>query len=176
MNPLPLVTDPAEVRRLAREREDVNVAFRRRLRNSDLDDRQVDAVVHRAYRDVSARIDCRECANCCRELVPALGKKDVARLAATLQQTPEQFSRAYLTKSPEPGRLEMNRKPCPLLEGKLCRLYDDRPEACRGYPFLDRPDFNGRSLMVLWNLPYCPLVFNTYEIAKLELGPLLFRG
>lgn len=34
--------------------------------------------------------------------------------------------------------------PCPMLDGKLCSIYDNRPEVCRSFPHLEKPLFTSR--------------------------------
>src|SRR5512143_4237585 len=100
----PLITDLAEVRRRAKTSEDVDLAFRRLLKDSGLDERDVDAAVHRSHAEVAARIDCRSCANCCRELAPALDRRDIERLARAAGLAPAGLVREYLRNTDEPGR------------------------------------------------------------------------
>ncbi|MCD6434460.1 MAG: YkgJ family cysteine cluster protein [Candidatus Diapherotrites archaeon] len=59
--------------------------------------------------------------------------------------------------------------PCPLLEGNLCRVYGNRPEACRQYPHLHN-DFRASSISRFNNTFICPIVFNLFELMKEELN------
>ena len=102
----------------------------------------------------------------------ALGREDIARLAQAEGITPEQFERRYLEKTDEPDRFLIKQKPCFFLDGKLCRHYHVRPESCVEFPFLHKTDFTTRSMMALWNLPYCPIVYNVYELLKQEVAEL----
>jgi len=164
-----LIKDLTRIRRIAREREDENWGFRRWLKGCDIPARTIDAAVHRLYREVAGRMDCTACANCCRELTPTLDRRDARRLARAMGLSEEQFQKQYLKKAEGPGRFLFTLKPCPFLEGSLCRHYDVRPKACAGFPFLHKPDFVGRTVMVLWNYPLCPIVFNVVELLKDEL-------
>jgi Fe-S-cluster containining protein len=167
-----LETNLAKIAELAKQKEDENWQFRRRLKHSILHPKEIDAIVRRLWGVVSAKIDCRKCANCCQELVPAMGRKDIVRLARAVNVTPDRFKKEYLNKTDEKGRFVIRQKPCPFLAGKLCRHYDSRPEACAEFPFLHKPDFTTRSIMVLWNLPLCPIVYNVYELLKPEIAEL----
>jgi hypothetical protein len=139
------------------------------LKESDLTRHAIDVVVHRLYREVAAGIDCTTCANCCRELVPALNRTDVRRIAAATGMAEDRFEAEFLKAAEEKGKFLINRKPCPFLDGTRCRHYDARPGNCAGFPFLHRRDFSGRSIMALWNYAYCPIVFNVVELLKAEL-------
>jgi hypothetical protein len=162
--------DLVRIRELARERELENANFRRWLKGYDISERRLDRIVHELHARVAEQIDCQACANCCRELTPSLGPADVGRLARALGITAGQFEREHLNKAEaDPGRFLFKSKPCPLLRSNRCSQYDSRPRACAEFPFLHKPDFLGRTIMVLWNYPHCPIVFNVVERLKLEL-------
>jgi Fe-S-cluster containining protein len=165
-------TNLGRIKQLAKEKEAENQEFREHLKHSIVSSGELDAIVYRLDAYVASKIDCRECANCCRELAAALGHEDVVRLARAEGITPEQFEQKYLDKTDEPGRFLIRQKPCPFLEGKLCRHYDSRPESCAEFPFLHTTDFATRSMMALWNLPHCPIVYNVYELLKGEIAEL----
>ena len=165
-------TDLAEIKHLAKQKEAENEAFRDHLQHSIISQGELDAIVHRLDAYVASKIDCRQCANCCRELAAALGREDTARLAQAEGMTLEQFDRKYLDQTDEPDRFLIRQKPCPFLAGKLCRHYHVRPESCAEFPFLHRADFTTRSMMALWNLPYCPIVYNVYELLKQEIAEI----
>jgi len=171
-------TDLAEIKKLAQEKETENKEFREHLQHCMISHEELDAIVHRLDAYVASKIDCRQCANCCRELAATLGREDIARLARAEGITSEQFDRKYLEKTDEPDRFLIRQKPCPFLEGKLCRHYHGRPESCVEFPFLHKEDFTTRSMMALWNLSYCPIVYNVYELLKAEVAELemLRRG
>jgi len=165
-------TNLDRIKELAEQKKDENWAFRLHLKDCDIEEEEIDAIVHRLDAYVSSKIDCRRCANCCRELSAALEAPDIARLAQAEGITPDQFERKYLDKTDEPDRLAIRQRPCPFLDGKLCRHYHVRPESCVEFPFLHKPDFTTRSMMALWNLPHCPIVYNVYELLKQEVAEL----
>lgn len=162
-----LVTDPDEVRRLAGELQDENWAFRAWIKsNLDIDDRQLMSVVGWLAEDVTARIDCTTCGNCCQVLEPPLKHPDLKRLAAALDLDVPTLQATYLSQD-ESGTWELP-APCPLLEGKLCRVYDARPKPCREYPHLYN-DFRSHSIARIHDTSICPIVFNVVEGMKVEL-------
>ena len=165
-------TNLERISELAKLKEKENCEFREYIQHCDIEPDEIDAIVHRLDAYVASQIDCRQCANCCRELAAALGDEDVARLARAEGITPEQFEQKYLDKTDDSGRFLIRQKPCSLLAGKLCRHYAARPESCAEFPFLHKADFVTRSVMALWNLPYCPIVYNVYELLKAEVAEL----
>jgi Fe-S-cluster containining protein len=160
------------IKELAERKKNENWEFREHLKFCDIEEGEIDAIVHRLDAYVSSKIDCRRCANCCRELQAALGRGDIVRLAQAEGITPQQFEQRYLDKTDETDQFIIRQKPCPFLDGKLCRHYHVRPESCAEFPFLHKPDFTTRSMMALWNLPYCPIVYNVYELLKAEIAEL----
>ena len=165
-------TNLQRIRELAEQKKDENEGFRTHIKNCDIKPEEIDAIVRRLDAYVSSKIDCRQCAHCCRELAASLGREDITRLAQAEGITPEQLERKYLDKTDEPDRFLIRQKPCPFLDGKLCRHSHVRPESCVEFPFLHKPDCTTRSMMALWNLPYCPIVYNVYELLKAEIAEL----
>jgi Fe-S-cluster containining protein len=55
------------------------------------------------------------------------------------------------------------------LKDNLCINYDHRPKDCSSYPHLHKNEFLSRTWGVIDNYSVCPIVFNTYEILKIEL-------
>ncbi len=163
-----LVIDPAEVAAFAVEREDENWGFRAFLKNADMEVEVLDAIVHRHCEEVSARIDCCECANCCREFTPILEPGDVKRLSAGLGTT-EQVCFDQLMETDEDGDTVFAAQPCPLLEENRCTVYEHRPDDCRSYPHLDKDEFVFHLAQAVENCAVCPIVYNVFERLKDEL-------
>jgi Fe-S-cluster containining protein len=124
----------------------------------------IDAVAQQTYQEVSAQIDCTQCGQCCREVHPYLTTSEVALLTRGLAK--EGRSMPTLRQDDETGQQVFCQKPCPLLKDNRCTAYGLRPEDCRGYPHLDRPDFLGGSVGFIENYGTCPLVFHTYARMK----------
>ena len=163
-----LITDPKEVAKLAKQQEDANWRFRTFLKETDLELEEVDAIVHKHYEEVSARIDCRECGNCCRVSQPVLNEDDVTNLAIGLSVTREALTKHFLAKD-EDGGIVFNKLPCPLLKGNLCSVYEFRPDVCRSFPHLHKDEFIFRLMGIIHNCSVCPIVYNVYERLKDEL-------
>jgi len=162
-----LVTDPTEVQRLARKLSEENWAFRAWIKAEfDLDDKQLMVVVRRLAKEIAAQIDCRTCANCCRVLAPPLDQKEMQRLAKALGMDVPALKQAYLRQE-KPWQWELP-APCPLLDGKLCRIYNARPKPCRDYPHLHN-DFRAHSMARINDASICPIVFNVIQGMKIEL-------
>jgi len=117
--------------------------------------------------EVWSQIDCTECANCCRVMSTRVVPDEFAPLARVLGLSIEDLG-TVLRFETEGERGWMLPYPCPLLNGNLCRVYDDRPHECRDYPNL-HTDFRTHSISRFVNAETCPIVFNVIESLKFEL-------
>ena len=163
-----LETDLAKIKKLANKREDQNWDFRTFLKCYD-GPIEIDSAVHDLYRKISSEIDCKQCANCCREIQPILNEEDVSRFSRGLGLSVDEFTAQYLAPVKGSSELQFNRQPCPFLKENLCGNYEHRPEDCRSYPHLDKDRFISRLMGVIWNCSVCPIVFNVLERLKREV-------
>jgi Fe-S-cluster containining protein len=162
-------TDLKRVEALAAKNEDVNWEFRCFLKGSDYSAEEIDAVVHRLFKEVSAKIDCTDCANCCKQISPLLQSKDIGRFIIHLKTSQDAFVDRYLVESDEEDGFHFKSRPCPFLKDNLCSVYSARPDDCRSYPHLGNEDFVFRLNQACSNCPVCPIVYNVYELLKQEL-------
>lgn len=160
-------TDPARLRKLAEAKTNAHLKFRTYLKCHG-SKAETDALFRRLFQEVSREIDCTTCANCCVHLSPTLQAEDVERLARRLGLTPPDLEKKLLRR--DENRLLFARQPCPLLEGKRCSCYEDRPEDCRSYPHLDKPDRVSSLMSIVCNAEICPIVYEVIERAMAALG------
>ncbi len=162
-----IITDPVMLERRAGDLTDQTMRFRSWLKcECPMADAELDALVAATARHMAALIDCGKCGLCCK--LPSIGvnEADCARLARRLEISRATFARKYV--SVYEGE-EGITGPCPFLKELRCTVYEDRPDACRGFPYLEAPGFRGRTLMLLSASFYCPIVFNTLEALKRRL-------
>ena len=134
-----------------------------------LENTYVDELVFSVNNEISAQIDCTQCGNCCRSLMINVEKEDALRLAAYLDLPTETFTNKYIEKSSE-GRLAvMNTIPCSFLHSNKCVVYEARPNECREFPGLHRPNFTGRLFATFMHYGRCPIVYNVIEELKKKL-------
>ncbi len=162
-------TDLNKIRKLSIEKEDENWRFRAFLKRCHIPPEEIDSIVHRLYRKISSQIDCKTCANCCKEIQPVLDRKDIEKFSKCLGIPVAQFKTQYLIKDNDSEDYLFNEKPCPFLKANLCSYYASRPEACVSYPYLHKTDFTSRLINVIGNYSICPIVFNVYEYLKDEI-------
>ncbi|MBT9165148.1 MAG: hypothetical protein DDT22_01100 [candidate division WS2 bacterium] len=162
-------TDLKRIRELSKEREDENWEFRSSLKNCDISEEEIDSIVHKLYQRVASQMDCRICANCCKEIQPVSDQEDIDRFSKCLVISVAQFKNQYLVKYEEPEKFVFNKKPCPFLKDNLCSHYACRPKDCVSYPHLDKSGFIFRLINIIENYAICPIVFNVYECLKNEI-------
>lgn len=128
----------------------------------------MDTIVHQLHDDISERIDCLSCANCCRSLGPAIYDKDIERIAKALRIKPSEVVSSYL-KVDEDGDYVFRSMPCPfLMSDNYCSIYDARPKACREYPHTDRKNFEQIYKLTVKNTATCPIAYEVLsELIKL---------
>ena len=167
MKPQKQVTDPkieidlARIQQLSQERDDENWAFRSWLKQYAPDD--IDGLVKTLSQKYFSLIDCKECANCCRSLHVEFKKSELHAIAKALGQSIEAFEKQSMSE----GNVN---PPCPMLNGKLCSIYENRPDVCRSFPHLEQPEFTSRLIGVIENVAICPIAFNAFEELKAKLG------
>lgn len=166
-----IIIDLEYIKEIAKEKDEENWGFRAFLKQLDMAPREIDAVVHRIAEEVVSQIDCTKCANCCKQISPVLDKDDVSTFALGLKMPMSEFKEQYLIPDEEaPLNYRFKELPCPFLKNDRCSNYDYRPKDCRSYPHLHKKYFTSRLLGVIGNYEVCPIVFNTYEQLKTQLG------
>jgi hypothetical protein len=164
-----MAVDLVQIRELSKKKADDNWNFRLFLKGEcDLDSDEVDRQVFAATRRVWAGIDCKTCANCCRELQPSFSEAELDRLARRLGMDREQVIEKYLEKTDafSENPWQTRTKPCPFLKDNLCSVYEDRPGDCSGYPYLDKPEFISGTMGMLERTSTCPIVYEVVESLK----------
>lgn len=166
--PAHIVTDPDQVERRARDLADQNVHFRSWVKfRCKLPDADLDATVCAATDEVWAHIDCIACARCCRYLQIVVDRDDASRLARRLGMGPAAFLAKYVRTID--GCTVFAKRPCPFLREGACTVYEDRPKACRDFPYLHETGFRDRMLVHIENSVLCPIVFNVLQLFKRRL-------
>lgn len=156
--------------RYSRHNEARDIRFRMFLKAElDLSNAELDVVVEEIASDVSGQIDCTTCANCCKTLQIVVDNADIRRLAAIKGMSFREFSRKHVREAPDKTK-HLASTPCMFLGAdNRCTIYEDRPQACRDFPYLHAGGFRQRTWMMIENRATCPIVFNTWQrlIARL---------
>jgi Fe-S-cluster containining protein len=168
-----VVTDLEEVYWLGTEKAEENLAFRRYLSAHHPNDKRFPILAN----EVQQQVDCTACANCCKQSIVAVNRREIEVIAAHLQTTPEEVERLYTVPDPDAPALPLlksSEQGCVFLDGNLCMIYEARPETCRNFPHIDpdshslgsRPSSHAR-----W-AALCPIIYNALERYKHVTGYL----
>jgi Fe-S-cluster containining protein len=154
-------TDLAKLRQLSQEHDDENWEFRSWLKQHAPND--IDGLIKTLSMKYFGLIDCTQCANCCESLHIEFKKTELHAIAKTLGQSIETFQKQSMSE----GKVN---PPCPMLNGKQCSIYENRPDVCRSFPHLEQPEFTSRLIGVIENVSICPIAFNAFEELKARLS------
>ena len=109
---------------------------------------------HEAFK----KIDCLDCAACCKNYSPRFKQQDIKRIARSLNMKERDFELTYLV-SDEDHDFVLQSKPCPFLEkDNKCQIYDVRPSDCHRFPYTDEDVFIKQPALTLMNASFCPAV------------------
>jgi Fe-S-cluster containining protein len=165
-----MLTDLVQIRLQGEKKRPENERFRKHMKSRDHSDR----ILRRIAESVEEQIDCTQCANCCRVASISINERDIERLARYLRLTPAKFIAAYTAESEDEGMVlrRDDATGCVFLSGNECTVYDARPETCQRFPHMVRGQGSIASRM--WQFIdracYCPIVYNSLEAFKVELG------
>ena len=128
--------------------------------------KEIDEVFHSNHEMVFKKIDCLDCANCCKTISPIVTDNDINRIAKHLKLKPSQLTEKYLHLDHENDWV-FNNAPCPFLDSEnYCSIYDVRPKACAEYPHTDRKKMEQLFDLTIKNTEVCPAVFQILEKIK----------
>jgi uncharacterized protein len=130
------------------------------------DPRKLDDAFHQLHEEVFEEIDCLTCANCCKTTSPIFYQTDIERVAKSLRMRPGDFIEKYL-RIDEDKDYVLKSSPCPFLDSEnYCRVYEDRPKACREYPHTNRKKVVQILDLTYKNTLVCPAVLEIVERLK----------
>ena len=115
------------------------------------------------HEEAFSRIDCLQCANCCKNFSPRFKTPDIKRISKHLRMRESEFIDAYLMVDDD-GDYVAKSKPCPFLgNDNYCSIYDQRPSDCRRFPYTDEDVFIKRQQLTLKNSTFCPITYFVLE-------------
>jgi hypothetical protein len=115
------------------------------------------------HADAFVKINCLECANCCKNYSPRFKTPDIKRISKHLKIKEGEFIETYL-KLDEEGDYVAKKTPCPFLgEDNYCNIYDHRPSDCVRFPYTDEDVIIKRPKLTIKNSTFCPIVHHVLE-------------
>lgn len=121
--------------------------------------RQLPALNEEAFE----KIDCLQCANCCKNYSPRFTPPDIKRISKYLGMKEGDFKDTYLFTDKE-GDNVLKSLPCPFLGvDNYCSIYDVRPNDCARFPYMDDDFMLKRQPLALKNTSFCPITYFVIE-------------
>jgi hypothetical protein len=110
-----------------------------------------------------SKIDCLQCAACCKNYSPRFKTPDIKRISKYLKMKESDFIETYLQLDND-GDYVTKSNPCPFLgEDNYCNIYDQRPSDCHRFPYTDEDVILKRPQITLKNATFCPAVYFVLE-------------
>lgn len=115
------------------------------------------------HQQAFSKIDCLQCAACCRNYSPRFKTPDIKRISRHLKMKEGAFIETYL-RLDEDGDYVVKSTPCPFLGAdNFCSIYDVRPSDCQRFPYTDEDVIFKRPAITLKNSSFCPAVYFVLE-------------
>lgn len=127
--------------------------------------RKVMGKLENLHNEAFSKINCLDCAACCKNYSPRFKTPDIRRIAKHMKLKEGDFIETYL-RLDEEGDYVVNTKPCPFLgSDNKCSVYDVRPSDCSRFPYTNEDVFIKRRALTLKNSTFCPIA--VYVLEKL---------
>lgn len=115
------------------------------------------------HEEAFEKIDCLQCANCCKNYSPRFKTPDIKRISRHLKMRESDFIEKYL-RVDEDGDFVANAKPCPFLgTDNYCSIYEQRPSDCHRFPYTNEDVIVKRKELTLKNSTFCPITYYVLE-------------
>lgn len=115
------------------------------------------------HEEAFQKIDCLQCANCCKSYSPRFKTPDIKRIARHLRMKESEFIDTYL-RLDEDGDYVVKTTPCPFLgQDNYCSIYEVRPSDCERFPYTDEDVLIKRPAITQKNSTFCPIVYFVVE-------------
>lgn len=137
------------------EKETIKKTF---LKLKKKNTKELDNDFHIQHKKAFQKINCLDCANCCKTTSPIFRDVDIKRISKHLRTKEKQFIESYLRLDEESDYV-LKQSPCTFLgTDNKCSIYEFRPLACREYPHTDRKNMQQILDLTLKNTEVCPAV------------------
>lgn len=115
------------------------------------------------HEEAFSKVNCLDCAACCKNYSPRFKTPDIKRIARHLKIKEGELIEKYLLLDNE-GDYVVKSKPCPFLgDDNFCSIYDVRPSDCARFPYTDEDVIIKRQALTLKNSTFCPIVYHVLE-------------
>jgi Fe-S-cluster containining protein len=115
------------------------------------------------HEEAFSKIDCLQCAACCKNYSPRFKTPDIKRISKHLKMKESAFIETYL-RLDEEGDYVVKQTPCAFLGAdNYCSIYEVRPSDCERFPYTDEDVILKRAPLTLKNSTFCPAVYYVME-------------
>lgn len=115
------------------------------------------------HEEAFSKINCLDCAACCKNYSPRFKTPDIKRISKYLKLKEGEFIEKYLTLDVE-GDYVVKSKPCSFLGAdNFCSIYEVRPSDCNRFPYTNEDVLLKRPAITLKNASFCPAVYFVLE-------------
>ena len=115
------------------------------------------------HEEAFEKINCLECAACCKNYSPRFKTPDIKRISKHLKMKEGVFIDTYL-RLDEEGDYVVKQTPCPFLgSDNYCSIYEVRPSDCARFPYTDEDVLIKRQALTLKNATFCPIVVHVLD-------------
>ena len=163
---------PAIIKKLRKQFKSNRRIFRNFItRTENNPPRNLDAMMKEIDKDVWEKVNCLECANCCKTMSPTYTSEDIKRISTHLNMTVKEFKEKWLEYDKKSKDWMNKSRPCQFLDLKtnMCTIYKYRPADCAGFPhFLKKPQ-KDYLYINKQNIEYCPASMLMVEKLKKKI-------
>ena len=119
--------------------------------------KKLDDFFEREHQSVFEKTNCLECANCCKNYSPIIEPNEISDLMKNMGVLPDVFWKEYVEMDQD-GDFVFKSQPCPNLDldTNYCKIYENRPRACREYPHTNHKKMNEHIDLLQINVEICP--------------------
>jgi len=115
------------------------------------------------HNEAFSKINCLDCAACCKNYSPRFKTPDIKRISKHLKMKEGEFIEAYL-QIDEDGDYIVKSTPCPFLgRDNFCTIYEVRPSDCVRFPYTNEDVLLKRPNITLKNSTFCPIVVHVLD-------------
>jgi Fe-S-cluster containining protein len=115
------------------------------------------------HEEAFSKINCLDCANCCKNYSPRFKSPDIKRISKHLKMKEGEFKEKYLIVDNE-GDYVVKTRPCPFLgSDNYCTIYEERPSDCKRFPYTDEDVLLKRPNLTQKNASFCPITYYVME-------------
>jgi len=115
------------------------------------------------HEEAFKKINCLNCAACCKSYSPRFKTPDIKRISRHLKMKEGDFIDTHL-QIDEDGDYVVRSVPCPFLgTDNFCSIYEVRPSDCIRFPYTDEDVLLKRPGITLKNSTFCPIVVHVLE-------------